>query len=64
MANGNSYVCADNDTSAGELIWSRPGGLPAFASTRHERAFAVRKPRMHTFISAALDRTDRLVAVH
>ena len=63
MANGNFYVCADNDTSAGELIWSCPGGLPALAGTRRERAFAVHNARMHAFISAALDRADWLVAV-
>ncbi len=64
MANGNFYVHAvDGDTSAGELIPFCPGGLPALAGTRQMRRFAVRKARMHTFISAALDRTDRIVSV-
>ncbi len=59
MANGNRDVHAvDSDTSAGELIASCPGGLPALAGTRHERGFAV-----GTFISAALDRTDGIVSV-
>ena len=63
MANGKFYVCADNDTSAGELIPFGLGGLPALAGTRRERAFAARNARMHAFILAALDRTDWLVAV-
>ena len=62
MANGNFYVCADNDTSAGEPILTCPGGLPALAGTRREWAFAVRNARMHAFISAALDRTGRIVS--
>jgi hypothetical protein len=49
----------DIDTSAGELNLFCPGGLPAFAGTRHERQFVA-----HTFISAALDRTKaRIVSV-
>jgi hypothetical protein len=64
MANGNFDVhAADGDTTAGELILFCPGGLPALAGTRHERHFALRNPRMRIFVSAALDRTDRLVAV-
>ena len=63
MANGHLYVHAiDGDTSAGELIPFCPGGLPALAGTRRERAFAVRNARTHAFISAALDRTDRIVS--
>ena len=64
MGNGNLDVHAvDIDESAGELISFWPGGLPARAGTRHERQFASRNPRMRTFISAALDRTDGIVSV-
>jgi len=63
MANGNLDVHAGNiDESAGGLIWLCPGGLPALAGTRHGRQFAARNARMRSFISAALDRTDRIVS--
>jgi hypothetical protein len=62
MANGNLLLHAA-DTSAGELIPLCPGGLPALAGTRHEGEFAAGFPRMNPFISAALDRTDRIVPV-
>jgi hypothetical protein len=62
MGYGDFHTPAvDSDTSAGGLILTCPGGLTALAGTRHERQFAVRKARMHTLISAALDRTDRIV---
>jgi hypothetical protein len=64
MANGNLQHAVDIETSAGGLIRSCPGGLPALAGTRHEHLFAARKPRMRPFLSAALDRTDRIVSVH
>jgi hypothetical protein len=64
MATGNLHAHAvDFDKSAGGLIWFCPGGLPALAGTRHERQFAARRARMPSFISAALDRTDRIVSV-
>ena len=63
MANGKFYVhVVDGDTSAGELIPFCPGGLTALAGTRQMRGFAVRQTRAHTFISAALDRTGRIVS--
>jgi hypothetical protein len=63
MANGHLDVHAgDSDKSAGALIRSCPGGLPALAGTRRERVFAVRNAHMRTFISAALDRTDGIVS--
>jgi hypothetical protein len=64
MANGNFHMhAADGDTSAGELIPFRPGGLPAPAGPRGGRPFAPRKTRMRIFISAALGRTeDRIVS--
>jgi hypothetical protein len=61
MANGSFHVhAADGDTSAGGLIRTCPGGLPALAGTRQIRGFAVRNARI--FVSAALDRTDGIVS--
>jgi len=63
MPNGNLHGHAVTSyESAGEPILTCPGGLPALAGTRHERRFAARNPRMRTLISAALDRTDRIVS--
>ena len=64
MANGNFHVhAADDDTSAGELIPFRPGGLPVPAGPRHGRPFTPRKTRMRIFISAAPGRAeDRIVS--
>jgi hypothetical protein len=64
MGNGNFHVHAvDIDKSTGGLMLTCPGGLPALAGTRHGHQFAARHPRMRTFISAALDRTDGIVSV-
>jgi hypothetical protein len=62
MANGNFDLHAVDFESTGGLIRFCPGGLPALAGTRHERWFAVRVSRMRIFISAALDRTDEVLA--